>query len=244
MFHQLAGGGIRFIQQAHTGSGHFAQVVRRNVGGHANRNAGGAIQQYVRQTRRHDLRFFKRAVEVRLPLDRALLQFAQQHLRVWREARLGVAHGGKTFRVVRRTPVALAVDQRIAIAERLGHEHHGFVTGAVAVRVELSEHIAHGARRLLVLGGGRQPEFRHGVHDAPLHRLQAVGDVRQRAVQHHVHRVIEVGLLGKSREWQALDVGDARARLERRSFAALGQRFLGGRGFTGCFLGHDKPAYA
>ena len=36
-------------------------------------------------------------------------------------------------------------------------------------------------------------EFGHRVDDASLHRLETVGDVRQRAVEHDVHRVVEVG---------------------------------------------------
>jgi hypothetical protein len=64
------------------------------------------------------------------------------------------------------------------------------------VRVKLAQHVAHGARRFLVLGGRAEAQFAHGVDDAPLHRLEAVAEVRQGAVQHHVHRVVEVGGFG------------------------------------------------
>jgi hypothetical protein len=108
----------------------------------------------------------------------------------------GVAHRGERLGVVRRAEIALAVDQRVAVGERLRHQHHGLVAGRVAVRVELAEHVADRAGRLLVLGGGAQAQFAHRVDDAPLHRLEAVADVRQGAVQHDVHRIVEVGLLG------------------------------------------------
>ena len=48
-------------------------------------------------------------------------------------------------------------------------------------------------------------ELAHRVDDAPLHGLQAVRDLRQRAVEDHVHGVIEVGLLGEGPERDALD---------------------------------------
>ena len=63
--------------------------------------------------------------------------------------------------------------------------------------MELAQHVTHGTGGLLVLGGGVQAEIGHGVNDAPLHRLETVGDVRQRTVEDDVHRVVEVRLLGE-----------------------------------------------
>jgi hypothetical protein len=51
-----------------------------------------------------------------------------------------------------------------------------------------------------VLRARRQAELAHGVGDAALHRLQAVSQVRQRAIEDHVHRVIEVGALREGLE--------------------------------------------
>ena len=101
----------------------------------------------------------------------------------------------KDFGIIRRTPVTLAIHQRVAVAERLRHQHHGFVAGAVAVGVELTEHVTDGTRRLLVLGIGVQAQLAHGVDDAPLHGLQAVADMRQGTVHDHVH-----GVAGSNRE--------------------------------------------
>jgi hypothetical protein len=83
--------------------------------------------------------------------------------------------------------------------------HHGLVAGGIAVRVKLAEHVTDGARGFLVLGCCRQAQFGHGVDDAPLHRLQPVADMRQRAVENDVHGVIQVGLLGKGLQRQLLD---------------------------------------
>ena len=73
------------------------------------------------------------------------------------------------------------------------------------MRMEFADHIADGARGLLVLGAGGQPELAHRVDDAPLHGLQAVAEVRQRAVEDHVHRVVEVGALGEGLQRLLLD---------------------------------------
>ena len=148
---QLLQRGLRLLQQADAGAGDFPQIVRQNIGRHAHRDAGAAVQQHVRQPRRQRLGFFQRTVEIRRPRHRALPQFAQQHLGVRRQPRLGVAHRRERFRIVAGPPVALAVDQRVAVRERLRHQHHRLVTGAVAVRVVLAEHVTDGACGFLVL---------------------------------------------------------------------------------------------
>ncbi|GBE09914.1 hypothetical protein BMS3Abin12_00466 [bacterium BMS3Abin12] len=199
------------IEQAHAGTRHLAQVVRRDVGRHAHGDPGDAVEQHVRQARGQRQRFLQRTVEVRRPIHRALAEFAQQQLGERCEPRLGVAHGRKRLRVVRGPPVALPVHQRIAVGERLRHEHHRLVAGAVAVGMELADDVADGARGLLVLGGGVEAQFRHGVDDAPLHRLEAVAHMRQGAVQDHVHRVVEVRLFGEDLERDPLHpLGDVR----------------------------------
>ena len=60
------------------------------------------------------------------------------------------------------------------------------------MRVVFAEHVADGTSGFLVLGIGRQPEFGHGVDDTPLHRFQAIADVRQGPVENDVHGIIQV----------------------------------------------------
>ena len=62
--------------------------------------------------------------------------------------------------------------------------------------VELTQHITNGTGRFLVLGGGFQPQLRHGINNPTLHRLEPIPYVGQCTVQDHVHGVVEVGLLG------------------------------------------------
>ena len=94
---------------------------------------------------------------------------------------------------VDRAEVALAVDQRVAQGEILRHARHRVVDGAIAVRVILAEHLADDTGGLLVRRAGPEAHVVHGVQDAPLHRLQAIARIGQRARHDHAHGVIEVG---------------------------------------------------
>jgi hypothetical protein len=104
------------------GVDHFGQVVRRDVRGHADRDAGGTVDQQVRDTRRQDRRFQFLLVVVRREVDGFLVDVGEQLVRELGHARFGVTHrrGGIA---VDRTEVALAVDQQVAQRERLRHAH-------------------------------------------------------------------------------------------------------------------------
>ena len=195
VLHERARLRIGLVEQMDARLGDLAQVVRRNVGGHADGDALRAVEQHVRQARGQERRFVERAVEVRLPVDGAVGELGEQHFRVPRELALGVTHRGERLRIVDRAPVALPVHDRIAVREILRHQHHGFVAGGVPVRMELADHVADRARRFLVLLAGRQAELAHRVRDAPLHGLESIRQRRQRAVEDHVHRIVEVRLL-------------------------------------------------
>ena len=196
-----------FVEQMDARAGHFAQVVRRDVGGHADRDAGRSVQQHVRHACRQPGRFVARAVVIRREVDRALVDFVEQQFGHRRETRFGVAHRREGFRIVGRTEVALAVDERIAVRERLGHQHHRFVAGAVAVRMVFAEHLADRERALARLGGRGKAQVVHRVDDAALYGFESVTDEGQGAVEHHVHRVVEVGALGVILERDLFEIG-------------------------------------
>ena len=92
-------------------------------------------------------------------LDRALpsigdgLKPVQRRI-IYSMSELGLSSGSKpkkSARTIGRTPIALTVDNRIAIGKWLRHENHRLVAGGIAVRVELANHVADGARRFLRL---------------------------------------------------------------------------------------------
>ena len=80
------------VDQRDAGVDHFAEIVRRDVGGHADRDAAGAVDQQVRELRRQDPRLLERAVVVVLEIDGVLVDVVEQRLRDLGQARFGVAH--------------------------------------------------------------------------------------------------------------------------------------------------------
>ncbi len=184
----------RVVDQGHAGVDHLAQIVRRNVGRHADRDTAGAVDQKVGKARRQHHRLALAAVVVRLEIDRVLVDVLEQRHGRPRQPRFGVAHGRRRI-AVDRAEIALPVDQRQAHGEILRHAHQRVVDRAVAVRVILTHHVADDARRFHVFAVGRMPFRVHRIEDAPMHRLEAVARVGQRPRHDHAHGVIEVGAL-------------------------------------------------
>ena len=120
---------------------HLAQIVRRDVGRHADRDAAGAVDQHVGEARRQDLRLVARSVIIGGEIDRVLVDIVEQGHRHLGEPRLGVAHRRRRIGV-HRSEIALAVDQRHPHRPILGHPGERVVDRAVAVRVIIAHHVA------------------------------------------------------------------------------------------------------
>jgi hypothetical protein len=121
-------------------------------GRHAHRDAARAVDEQVRQLRRHDERLLLAAVVVRAEVHRLLVEIGEHLVRDLGEADLGVAHRRRVV-AVDRAEVALAVDEHVAHREVLRHAHDRVVDRLVAVRVVLADDVADDARRLLVRAG-------------------------------------------------------------------------------------------
>jgi hypothetical protein len=189
---QLVDGDVGVLQHREARVDDLPQVVRRDVGRHADRDARRAVHQQVGEFGGQDQRLGLAAVVVGPEVDRFLVEIAEKLVGDLRHADLGVAHRRGVV-AVDGAEVALAVDQRIAQAEVLRHAHDGVVDRGVAVGVVLADHVAHDARGLLV---GLVPvvgKLVHGEEHAAVHGLQAVAHVRQGAAHDHAHGVIEVG---------------------------------------------------
>ena len=172
----------------------LAEVVRRDVGRHADGDAGGAVDEQVGHPRRQHDRLGLGAVVVGPERHRGLLDLRQHLVADRRQPALGVPHGGGAV-AVERSEVARAVDQRIAQRERLRHAHQRLVERDVAVRVEAAHHVADDLRALAVLDVGGQALLPHRVEDAALDRLQPVAHVGQGAGGDDRQRVVEVARL-------------------------------------------------
>ena len=216
---ELLAGGVGVLEGPAGAVGDLAQVVRRDVGGHADRDAGRAVDQQVGEAGRQDRRLLAAAVVVGLEVDGLLVDVADHLQRQRGHPALGVAHRGRGV-VARRAEVALAVDQRRAHHPRLGQADEGVVDRGVAVGVVLAHHVADDARALREPAVGPVAAVVHRVEHPAVHRLQPVADVGQRAADDDRHRVVEEGPLHGGLQLDRLDP------------AAGGSR----RG-----LGHDLP---
>ena len=191
---QLLGGGRRVLQRPLDGGRDLAQVVGRDVGGHADRDPGRAVDQQVGEPGGQDDRLLLLAVVVGLEVDGVLADVADHLHGQRRHLALGVAHR-RGLVIARRTEVALAADQRVAHHPRLREPDQGVVDRRVPVRVVLPHHLADDAGALVPAPVGPVAAVEHPVEDPPVHRLEPVADVRQRPAHDHAHRVVEIGLL-------------------------------------------------
>ena len=171
----------------------LAEIVRRDVGRHADGDAGRAVDQQVGDARRQDQRLPNGVVVVGAEVDGFLVDVGQHLAGDARHADLGVAHRRRRI-AVDRAEVALAVDQRVAQGEVLRHAHDGVVHRRVAVRMVLADDVADDAGRLLVRPVPVVVEVVHRVQYAAMHRLEAVARVRQGARDDDGHGVVHEGL--------------------------------------------------
>ena len=88
VLHQAVDVDLGIVDQRDGGVDHFRQVVRRDVGRHADRDAGRTVDQQVREPRRHHRRLVFLLVVVGLEVDGFLVDVGHQLVREPRHARL------------------------------------------------------------------------------------------------------------------------------------------------------------
>ena len=191
VLHQPGGLDLRVVDVGDDRVDRLAQVVRRDVRGHADGDPGGAVDQQVREAGRQDQRLEARLVVVRRERDGVGVDVAQHLDGELGQTRLRVAHGRRRV-AVDRAEVALTVDQRVPHGEVLRKPHQRVVDRLVAVRVVAAHHLADDARALAVRPVRLEPELVHGVEHPPVDRLEPVAHVGERAADDHAHGVIEV----------------------------------------------------
>ena len=167
--------------------------MRRDVGSHAHGDAAGAIDEQIRNARRQNDRFFARLIEVGDEIDGFFFEVGENVFRDFRQPRLGVSHGRRRI-AVDGTEIPLPVDQRVAHIEILGQTNHRGVDHRFTVRVIIAGRVAADLGALAVAAVGGQAEVVHGHQDAPLHGLQPVAHIGQRARDDHAHGVVQVRL--------------------------------------------------
>ena len=171
----------------------LAQIVRRDIGRHANGDARRAIDQHIGRHGRQDGGLAQRSVKVVDEINRLLVDVNQQLAPDIGHPRFRIAHGGRAV-AINAAEVALPVYEHVAHREVLRHSNHGVVNGAVAVWMVLAQHFAHDSRAFLVPAARVHTHIVHGVENAPMHRLQPVARIGQRPRHDHAHRVTQVGV--------------------------------------------------
>jgi hypothetical protein len=191
--HQLLDRGLGVIEQMERRVDDLAEVVRRDVGGHADGDALAAVDQQVRETARQHGRFVLRRVEVADHVDGVLVDTGEHVGGERRQAALGVAVRGR--RVGGRAEVAVLVDEHVAQREVLAHPYERVVDRLIAVGVVLADHVADDGCALAMWAVGAKARLVHRPQDPAVHRLEAVAHVRQRPRHDDRHGVVEERLL-------------------------------------------------
>ena len=194
VFDQFFGGDRRVVHIGKAGIDHFAEVMRRHIGRHADRDPARAVDQQVGEARRQHRRLLPAAVVVVGEIDRILVEIVQQAVRHPRQPRFGVAHRGRRIGV-HRAEIALAIDQRHPHRPRLRHACERVVNRAVAVRVVVTHHVADDLGALAIGSPGDKAAFLAGEQDSAVDRLQAVAHIGQRAADDHAHGIVEIARL-------------------------------------------------
>ncbi len=93
-FHQVVDGGVGDVDQPHDRIGHFAQVVWRDTGRHADGDAVGTVDEQIGKLRWQNDRLHVALVVRRHKVDRVAVDVFQHVRSDRRETGLGVSHGG------------------------------------------------------------------------------------------------------------------------------------------------------
>ena len=193
VFHQARHVDRRIFDQGQGRVNDLAQVVRRDVRGHADRNTRRPVDQQVRDLRRHDTRFALGTVVVLDEVDRLLLDVGEKLRGNLRHAHFGVTHGRRRV-AIDRAKVALPIHEQVAHRERLGHANDRVVDRRVPMRVIFTNDVTNHSRRLLIRLVVVVTQLAHGVQHASVNGLETVPDVGQRPADDDTHRIVEIGL--------------------------------------------------
>ena len=183
--------GFFFLQQRDGRVQNFSEIVWRDVGRHAYRNAGRPIDDEVRNARGEHGGLGAGLVVVGREVDGVGVDVGEHFTGEARHARFGVAHGGGWV-AVNGAEVSLAVDHGVALRKILREADHGVVDGGVAVWMVVAHDVADYLGGLGVLLVELQAHFLHAEKDAAMHGLEAVARIRQRAADDDGHGVVEI----------------------------------------------------
>ena len=170
------------------------QIVRRDVGRHADRDARRTVDQQVGNARGQDFRLEFAFVVIGPEIDGFLVDVFEQRGGDAGKPGFGVPHRRGRI-AIDRAEISLAIHQRIAHGEILRHADQRIVDRSVAVRVEFAQNFADDLGALAGGAVGREAHFAHAEKNAAMDGLEAVANIGKGAAHDHAHGVIEVRAL-------------------------------------------------
>ncbi len=87
----------------------------------------------------------------------------------------------------------MAIHQRHAHREVLGHAHQGVIDRRIAMGVILAQHLTDDAGTFAVGAVAGETQLVHRIKNAAMHGLEAVAGVRQGPAHDDAHRILHVG---------------------------------------------------
>ena len=192
VLHQLLDRDVGVVDLGADGVDGFAKIVRRDVGRHADGDAGAAVHKEVRDRGGEDSRFLAGVVVVGDEVDGIVIHVLHEDGAEGTQTGLGVTHGGRRI-AFHGTEVALPLDEGLAHGPCLGHVDEGRVDRLVAVGVVVTHRLADDLRALEVLACRHDAELAHREEDASLGGLQAVAGIGKGSGNNDRHGVIEEG---------------------------------------------------
>ena len=166
----------------------------RNVGRHADSDAGGTVDQQVGEAGGEYAGLLPGLVEVGVPVHGVLVDVPEHFVGNFAQTGFGVTVSRRGI-AVHGAEVAVAVHQQIPHGKVLGKTHHGVVNRRVAVGMVLTQHVTDAGRRFFERLVGGQATFVHGVQYPAVNGLQSVPDVRQCPPYDDGHGIFNIGFL-------------------------------------------------
>src|SRR5215467_530683 len=176
ILHQLLDGKIRILHQGNQSIDHFPQIVRRNIGRHADRDTRGAVDQQIGNARRQNRWLFERVVVVGNEIDCLFFDIRQQLFGETGHPDLGVAHRRRRIRI-NGAEVPLPIDERVTHREILHQPDDRIVNRGIAMGMILTDDIADEPSRFFVRLIPRVSHVIHSVKHAAVDRFESVTHV-------------------------------------------------------------------
>ena len=171
------------------------EVVGSHIGSHTHSDTVGTIDHQQGDAGGQYGRLQLGVIEVVYEVNRVFINVGHYLVGNLAHSCLGITHSRRRV-AVHRTEVTLTVNQRVTQAPRLCHTTHCVIHGAVAVGVELTEHVADDTRTLTSgLVGVEAQLVAHIVEDTAVYGLHTIPCVGQRTRYNYRHRVVDVGCL-------------------------------------------------